>query len=100
MTLLKIRSSAIGRVPFFGCASSFVGLDCVGAADLAGALVGDGDVVFGGEDHDWCSGVFVSDAEVVQCSRAAECEFAEFVDDVVADSVVDGFGGQNVRQRR
>ena len=51
-------------------------IDEVGAEDLAGVPVSDGDLVVIDEDQGGCAAVAASDAEVVQCVGVAEGEFA------------------------
>ncbi|MGA7133888.1 MAG: hypothetical protein WBZ15_16365, partial [Mycobacterium sp.] len=66
-------------------------VDVVAAEDVVVVFADDGDG--GGGHQDQYGGVWVgaADAEVVQAAAVAEGEFAELVDDMVADAEV--FGG-------
>jgi len=67
----------------------------VGAEGLSGRGIDDGDVEgIDDEQHGGC-GVVDSDAEVVEFPGSTKGEFAESVDGVDADAVVDA-GGRNV----
>jgi hypothetical protein len=84
----RVRPSA-GLFGFVGPVVA-VWVDVVGAKNFAGVLVGDGGLGVVGEDEDGFPCVVVADAEVVELAGSAEGEFAEFVDDVAADPVVNG----------
>ncbi|HET6781209.1 MAG TPA: hypothetical protein VFH67_03840 [bacterium] len=54
---------------FVGCASAAVGVDGVGAEDLAGGEVDDGDAGLVGDGEDAAVGVGGAEAEVVHPAR-------------------------------
>ena len=68
-----------------------VGVDVVAAEDVVLVFADDGDGVAGHQDQYRGVCVGAADAEVVQAAAVAEGEFAELVDDIVADAEV--FGG-------
>jgi hypothetical protein len=66
----------------------FVGVDVVAAEELVSCFADDGNGVGGDQDQYRGVGVGAADAEVVQAAGVAQGEFAELVDDVIADAEV------------
>ena len=65
-----------------------VGVDVVLAEDLAGGLLGEGDLKVVDDHEDAFSGVGYANAEMVETAGPSEGEFAELVDSVEPDPVV------------